>query len=71
IALVSVGAVFGLVGALLSTRVLQALLFDLHPADPLTFATALVVLGVASVLASWIPARRASRVDPVLAFRTD
>jgi len=71
IALVSVGAVVGLVGALLATRVLQSLLFDLHPADPLTIATALAVLGGASVLASWLPARRASRVDPVLAFRTD
>ncbi|MDP1861151.1 MAG: ABC transporter permease [Gemmatimonadaceae bacterium] len=71
IAMVSVGAVIGLVGALLSTRVLQALLFDLRPSDPLTYATALVVLGGAAVLASWIPARRASRVDPVSAFRTD
>ena len=71
IAMVSVGAVIGLVGALLSTRVLQALLFDLRPSDPLTYATALALLGGAAVLASWIPARRASRVDPVSAFRTD
>lgn len=71
IALVSVGAVIGLAGALLSTRALQALLFDLRPSDPLTYAGALVVLGGAAVLASWLPARRASRVDPVWAFRTD
>ncbi len=71
IALVSIGAVIGLAGALLSTRVLQALLFDLQPSDPLTYATVLVLLGGAAVLASWLPARRASRVDPVSAFRTD
>ena len=70
IALVSVGAAIGLTGALLSTPVLRAFLFDLTPSDPTTYASALAVLGAAAILASWLPARRASRVDPVAAFRT-
>jgi len=69
--LVTVGAVIGLVGALVSTRVLQSLLFDLDASDPLTYLAALGLLAVAAVLASWIPARRASRVDPVTAFKME
>jgi putative ABC transport system permease protein len=71
ITLVGVGAVIGLVGALLSTRVLRNLLFDLQPTDPVTYVGILILLGGAAVLASWIPARRASRVDPMVALRAD
>jgi putative ABC transport system permease protein len=71
VGLVAVGAVLGLVGALLSTRVLQSLLFELTPSDPATYVTILIVLSAAAVAASWIPARRASRVDPVEALRAD
>lgn len=71
LALVSVGAAIGLAGAVLSTRVLQSLLFDLTPSDPFTYASILVLLGVAALVASWIPARRAARVDPVVALRAD
>jgi ABC-type antimicrobial peptide transport system permease subunit len=61
----------GCAGALVSTRVLQTLLFDLQPSDPLTYASILVLLGCAAAAANWIPARRASRVDPVEALRAD
>ena len=71
LALVSVGVIFGLAGALLCTRVLQTLLFDLSPTDPVTYVGIVAVLGLATLGASWVPARRASRVDPVVALRAD
>jgi ABC-type antimicrobial peptide transport system permease subunit len=46
-------------------------LFDLTPSDPVTYVGVVVVLGVAAIVASWIPARRASRVDPVIALRAE
>jgi putative ABC transport system permease protein len=69
--LVGIGAAVGLVGALWSTRLLQNLLFDLEPTDPATYAVILALLAAAAILASWLPARRASRVDPVEALRAD
>jgi putative ABC transport system permease protein len=71
IALVSVGAAIGLAGALLSTRVLSTLLYDLEPSDPVTYVAIIALLGGAAMLASWIPARRASRVDPMVALRSE
>jgi ABC-type antimicrobial peptide transport system permease subunit len=70
-ALVGIGAAIGLGGALASTRVLQKLLFDLKPSDPITYVAILVLLGAAAIVASWLPARRASRVDPVVALRSE
>jgi predicted permease len=71
VALVTVGAAIGLAGALASTRVLRSFLFDMTPADPATYITILLILGTAAVAASWMPARRAARVDPVNALRAD
>ena len=71
VALVAVGTVIGLAGAVAATRVLRSFLFDLAPTDPATFVGVVVVLGVAAVVASWLPARRASRVDPVVALRAE
>jgi putative ABC transport system permease protein len=71
IGLVCVGAIIGLAGALAATRVLRTFLFDLTPSDPVTYVGVVVVLGVAAIVASWIPARRASRVDPVIALRAE
>jgi predicted permease len=66
-----VGVVLGLVGAVAGTRLLQSYLFGVRPTDPATFAaTALAVLITAAV-AAWIPARRAARLDPSSALRTD
>ena len=70
-ALVSVGVIIGLAGALACTRVLQRLLFDVSPADPVTYCSIVAILALASVAASWAPARRASMVDPVVALRAD
>jgi putative ABC transport system permease protein len=67
IVIAGVGA--GLLGSLLLTRFLQTLLFDTKPTDPLTFGTLTVLLAGVAVLASFIPARRASRVDPLVALR--
>jgi predicted permease len=67
--LAGVGA--GLVVALIVTRVMRALLFEVSPTDPVTLGlVALVLVGVA-LLASWIPARRAARVDPMVALRAE
>jgi putative ABC transport system permease protein len=71
VGLVGAGAMIGVGGALVATRLLQTLLFDLSPSDPATYAGILALLGVAAATASWIPARRASRVDPVVALRAD
>jgi predicted permease len=63
------GVAFGLVAALAATRVLRALLFDIAPSDPLAFAGVVALLAVAALAASWIPARRAARLDPATALR--
>jgi predicted permease len=69
--LVAIGALIGLAGALACTRVLQTMLFDLAPSDPVTYVGIIALLGGAATAASWIPARRAARVDPVIALRAD
>ena len=69
--LVFIGVGIGLVAALAATRLLRSMLFDVSSSDPLTFGLiALLLLGV-SVLAIWIPARRATRVDPIIALRAE
>ena len=70
-ALAFVGVVLGLFGALWLTRLLQQLLFEVAPTDPLTYLGVAVVLGLAALVACYVPARRASRVDPIIALRVD
>ena len=69
--LAGIGLVVGLAGALAVTRVVRSLLFGVRPTDPLTFtAVGLFMLGVA-LIACVVPARRATRVDPLVALRLD
>jgi len=67
--LVSLGVLFGLAGAYGVTRVLNSLLFEVSSTDPFTFAAVTVLLCSVAVVASYIPARRAARVDPMVALR--
>ncbi len=67
--LAMIGAVAGLAGALALTRFLKTLLFDVSTTDFTTFAVVPVVLCVVALAASWIPATRATRVDPMVALR--
>jgi predicted permease len=67
----AVGLAFGLGAALLSARLLASLLFGVSPADPLTFAAVALVLAAITLAASYAPARRAARVDPNEALRSD
>ena len=53
------------------TRVMSALLFGVGSSDPVTYATVSVVLAAVALLATYLPARRASRVDPVVALRAE
>ncbi|MFN8651509.1 MAG: FtsX-like permease family protein [Gemmatimonadales bacterium] len=69
--LVLVGVGIGLVAALLLTRVLRSMLFNVSSTDPLTFAAISIVLLVVTVVATWLPARRATRVDPVVVLRDE
>jgi putative ABC transport system permease protein len=64
-----VGIVFGMAGALGLTRYFNSLLYGIKPTDPLTLIAVSVVLVCAALLASYIPARRAMKVDPMLALR--
>jgi predicted permease len=66
-----VGLAIGLVGAVLATRTMSALLFGVSALDGLTFAVVCLVLAGAATLASWLPARRAAAVDPVVAMRAE
>jgi uncharacterized membrane protein len=59
----------GFVAALAATRSLRSLLFGVSAAEPLVFVTAAVLLGCVAVAASWIPARAATRADPLQAVR--
>jgi ABC-type antimicrobial peptide transport system permease subunit len=69
IALVSSGILVGVVGALILGRLAASLLFRLEPTDPLTFAGTVLVLLAVAVVAAYVPALRASRVDPMSALR--
>jgi putative ABC transport system permease protein len=69
--LVAAGIAVGLVGALVLTRVLATLLFEVEPNDTATFVAVAVLLGGGALLASYLPGRRATRVDPTDALRAD
>lgn len=65
------GLVLGIAGSVAAGRLLQGLLYEIEPNDPLTLAAVTAILGGITVLATWLPARRAARVDPVSVLRAE
>jgi ABC-type antimicrobial peptide transport system permease subunit len=66
---ISIGLSIGLVMAFGLTRVIRIIMFDVNPSDPPVFLTIAVVIALVGLAASWIPARRATSVDPIVALR--
>jgi putative ABC transport system permease protein len=71
LALVAIGIVAGVAGALAFTRVLGALLYGVSATDPSVFVAIIGLLAVVGILSSYVPARRATRVDPMVALRSE
>jgi putative ABC transport system permease protein len=71
VVLTTTGITLGLAGAAALNRYLASLLFDLTPLDPATYATVALLFAAVALTASYLPARRATRVDPMVALRSD
>ena len=67
----SAGSLVGVTGAVLLSKLMTRMLYGVQPTDPVTFAGVAVVLGVAAVVAMCIPARRATRIEPMVALRSE
>jgi ABC-type antimicrobial peptide transport system permease subunit len=67
--LAGLGILIGLAGALALSRLITTLLFGVYPNDPVSFAAIALLLALVAFLATWLPARRATRVDPLAALR--
>jgi ABC-type antimicrobial peptide transport system permease subunit len=63
------GSAAGIGAALVLSRLMTSMLYGVHPTDPLTFAGVAIALSLVALLATYIPARRATRIDPVVALR--
>ncbi len=70
-AMVAAGLALGFVLALATGRIVGGILFEVSPLDPLAFTLAPAVLALAALLATWLPARRATRISPMAALRTE
>jgi predicted permease len=66
-----IGIALGMLGAFALTRLMSSLLFDVSTTDPITFVAVALLLLLVAILAAWIPARRATRVDPMIALRSE
>jgi putative ABC transport system permease protein len=69
--LVAISVVIGVAGALAATRMLNSLLFGVGASDPLTFGAIVLLIAAVAFLASWLPARRAASVNPIVALRAE
>jgi putative ABC transport system permease protein len=69
LALISIG--IGLLGALVCTRLMSSLLFDVRAWDPITFISIAALIAAVAFLACWLPARRAARINPIEALRAE
>jgi putative ABC transport system permease protein len=68
---VAIGVIGGIAGAVSSSRVLRTMLFEVEPTDPQTFAAVGIGLLMVALLASYVPVRRATKVDPMEALRCE
>lgn len=66
-----VGVTIGIAGSLVTARAIRSMLFDVQPTDPATFVSVAAALVAVAALACWVPARRATKVDPVVALRSE
>ena len=71
VAVIGVGLAVGLLGAALTTRYLASLLFEIEPTDPVTYVAVAALLPTTSLLALYVPASHATRVDPLVALRVE
>jgi predicted permease len=71
VVLVTLGIVVGGIGALALSRIMESLLFEVTPSDPVTMVVVISMLAAVGAAAAWVPARRATRVDPLIALRSE
>jgi putative ABC transport system permease protein len=69
--IVAISLVAGVIGAFAATRLLNSLLFGIGASDPVTFIAIMLLVTVVAFVAAWLPARRATRVDPIVALRAE
>ena len=71
LSMAAAGVAAGIAGAFVLTRFMRSLLFGIAPSDPVTFGMIVVMLGLVALVASYVPARRAAQLDPMLALRAE